>query len=121
MKNTAFGLVIAGISALYAGQAFAAGADGGWTRPDGTKVTVSGGAGKLYGKLTSGPKAGMEMFNGMAPAGANKWQGGAMKHPDMPGFMKFNGTVTLNGNSLSVKGCAVGQSMCDSETWKRAN
>jgi uncharacterized protein (DUF2147 family) len=42
-----------------------------------------------------------------------------MKHPSMPGFMTFNGSVSVSASSLSIKGCAVGQSMCDAETWTR--
>jgi hypothetical protein len=38
-----------------------------------------------------------------------------MKHPDMPGFMTFNGTVTFGSNGLKIRGCAVG--VCQSEIW----
>jgi uncharacterized protein (DUF2147 family) len=76
-------------------------------------VAVKGG--KLYCTRASD---GFEMCNGMSKNGAS-WTGGGMKHPDMPGFMTFNGTVTMASSSLTIKGCAVGQSMCDSETWKK--
>ena len=33
--------------------------------------------------------------------------------------MTFNGTVTVSPAGLTIKGCAVGQSMCDLETWTR--
>ena len=43
-----------------------------------------------------------------------------MKHPDMPGFMTFNGTVTTTAKGLKVQGCAVGQSMrFPPEAWTR--
>lgn len=76
-------------------------------------VAVKGG--KLYCTRTSD---GFEMCNGMAKSGAG-YAGSSMKHPDMPGFMTFNGKVSMSGSSLTIKGCAVGESMCDSETWTK--
>lgn len=111
--------VVALGAAAFALPASAQEAAGKWNRPKGGTVQVSVSGGKLYGKIIDGKLAGFEMFNGMSKAGANSWQGGGMKHPDMPGFMTFNGTVTVNGASMTVKGCAIGQSMCDSETWSR--
>lgn len=89
-----------------------------WKRPNGETVQVTSGGGKLMCRITKGKKAGFEMCNGMGGIGS-AWRGSEMKHPDMPGFMSFNGTVAVAGNSLSIKGCAIGQSMCDSETWTR--
>ena len=114
-------LVVAGaMSAALALPALAAGPDGTWTRKNGDTVVASVKGGKLYCKITKGSKPGFEMCNGMA-GGGDTWSGKKMKHPKMPGFMTFNGTVKVSGNSLSIKGCAVGQKMCDEETWKRAN
>ncbi|MCC0006122.1 MAG: hypothetical protein H6872_13670 [Methylobacteriaceae bacterium] len=56
----------------------------------------------------------------MTKTGAS-WQGANMKHPSMPGIMTFNGTVTFSASGLSIKGCAVGQSMCDAENWTKAH
>ncbi|MFC3117911.1 hypothetical protein ACFOHS_05095 [Jhaorihella thermophila] len=42
-----------------------------------------------------------------------------MKHPDMPRWMSFNGTVTFSERGLRIKGCTLG--ICDSETWSRQN
>lgn len=61
---------------------------------------------------------GYEMCNGMAKTGDFEWKGRKMKHPDMPGFMRFNGTVTFGSNGLKIKGCALG--MCDAEIWTRS-
>ena len=58
---------------------------------------------------------GYEMCNGMAEAGEHTWKGKKMKHPDMPGFMRFNGTVIFYADGLSIEGCALG--MCDKEVW----
>ena len=74
---------------------------------------------KKGGKLFCTRKSdGFELCNGMTKKG-NAWKGKKMKHPDMPRFMTFNGTVTFKKSSLSIKGCAIGNSMCDSEVWKK--
>lgn len=93
---------------------------GDYTRPNGDAVQVSDCEGLLCGRITSGEKAGFEMLHGMESTGPNEWRGNRMKHPDMPGFMTFNGTVTANGNTLTVRGCAIGEAFCDSEVWTRA-
>lgn len=59
-----------------------------------------------------------EMCHGMSKDG-DAWKGKKMKHPDMPGFMTFNGTVTTTEDTLTIKGCAVGNSMCDTEVWTK--
>ncbi|HMT14965.1 MAG TPA: DUF2147 domain-containing protein [Aestuariivirga sp.] len=113
-------IVMWGIAALAftAGTALADGPQGTWKRQNGDTVKALVSNGKLYCKIVSGSKPGFEMCHGMAGSG-NTWAGGAMKHPSMPGFMTFNGSVSVSGNSLSIKGCAVGKSMCDSERWSR--
>lgn len=60
---------------------------------------------------------GYEMCNGMTQSADGAWRGKKMKHPDMPGFMRFNGTVTFAATSLTIEGCALG--MCDSEVWQK--
>jgi len=92
---------------------------GDYQRPNGDAARVSVNDGKLYCKITSGAQAGFEMCHGMEKTGPNVWQGAKMKHPTMPGMMTFNGTVTVTSSGLSIKGCAVGQSMCDAESWTR--
>lgn len=120
MSKSLIGAVAALGFAMTLGSVLPAAADayGNWKRPNGDTAAVSNCGGKLCGKITAGKKPGFVMFNGIASSGANAWKGD-MKHPDMPGFMTFNGTVTLKGDKLVVKGCAVGQSMCDAETWTR--
>jgi uncharacterized protein (DUF2147 family) len=92
---------------------------GTWVRPNGEIAQVSQKGGHLYCKIVTGKSPGFEMCNGMEKSADSMWQGGHMKHPEMPGFMTFNGTVTLSAASLTIKGCAIGQSMCDAETWTR--
>jgi len=118
MKTNRFALAtvcLAGLAAAASAQE----APGSYKRPNGDTVRVSVSGGKLYCQIVAGTQPGFEMCHGMAKTGANVWQGAEMKHPSMPGIMTFNGTVTVSPASLTIKGCAVGQSMCDSETWSR--
>jgi uncharacterized protein (DUF2147 family) len=92
---------------------------GNYTRPNGDPVQVFECNGLLCGRISGGEREGFEMLHGMRSTAAGEWQGSEMKHPGMPGFMTFNGTVTLEGASLSVRGCAIGQAMCDAEVWTR--
>ncbi len=94
-------------------------AAGNYTRSNGDKVRVSVNGGKLFCKIVAGSQPGFEMCHGMAKTGADTWAGSNMKHPSMPGIMTFNGTVTIAASGLSIKGCAIGQSMCDAESWTR--
>ncbi len=100
--------------ALAGGMATSAGAEA-YVRKGNQIIDVEVKGGRLYCTRASD---GFEMCNGMSKSGGS-WTGGNMKHPDMPGFMTFNGTVTMGGSTLSIKGCAIGESMCDSETWKK--
>jgi len=115
MVAVAFGLVLLAI----ADAALAVEAAGSYKRPNGDEAKVSVSGGKLYCKIIAGKQAGFEMCHGMEKTGADTWQGANMKHPSMPGVMTFNGTVTVSSAGLSIKGCAIGQSMCDSENWTR--
>lgn len=102
------------VLAVLAATAGTASADT-YMRKGNQAITVAVKGGKLYCTRASD---GFEMCNGMAKNGSG-YAGNAMKHPDMPGFMTFNGSVAMAGNSLTIKGCAIGQSMCDSETWTK--
>ena len=89
-------------------------------RPNGDVVPVSGNDGISSYGTNDGGKSGFEMCNSMA-GGGNAWLGASMKHADMPAFTSFDRTVRATGNSLSIKGCAIGGSVCGSEAWSRAN
>lgn len=105
-----------GLAALTSLPAAAAGPDGIYTRPNGTTAKVWTCGGKLCATVQESK---FSMFlSGIAPAGDGVWKGD-MKHPDMPGFMTFNGTVKTTAKGLSVQGCAMGQSMCDAEAWTK--
>lgn len=113
-------IAIASIAFLSASAASASeDVEGNWTRPNGDTVAATVADGKLNCVITAGSRPGFEMCHGMVKQG-DAWTGESMKHPDMPGFMTFNGTVVGFGDELKIKGCAVGQAFCDAETWTRA-
>lgn len=85
-----------------------------YVRKGGQEVNVSVKDGRLFCTRVSD---GYEMCNGMTEQANGSWTGRKMKHPDMPRFMSFNGTVVFMKDSLSIKGCALG--FCDSETWQK--
>ena len=60
---------------------------------------------------------GFELCHGMTLQADGTYKGKKMKHPDMPRFMTFNGTVTFGDGKVSLKGCAAGDSLCRSEDW----
>ncbi len=110
------GLSVAGLLLGFAGQALAqemVATDYIRKGKDTINVFVKDGA--LFCNRASDK---FEMCHGMAKDG-DAWKGKKMKHPDMPGFMTFNGTVTMTEDTLTIKGCAVGNSMCDTEVWNK--
>ena len=105
-------------AAFMAAPAFAASPWGKWKRPNGNIAKVWQCGGGMCGAIEKGKKKGFVMFKGIKKQG-KVWKGD-MKHPEMPGFMTFNGTVSMIGpNKLKVQGCAIGNSMCDAEVWTR--
>jgi uncharacterized protein (DUF2147 family) len=106
------------IVALAAPAHSAAKPCGKWKRPNGSIAKVWQCDGGMCGAVIDGKMKGFVMFKGIKKSG-DVWKGD-MKHPGMPGFMTFNGTVKMIGNDkLKVQGCAIGNSMCDAETWVR--
>ncbi|MCB1367899.1 MAG: hypothetical protein KDK00_09060 [Rhodobacteraceae bacterium] len=110
-------VLIYGAIALIAGTSGAAAADVNKTymRKGDQEIRVFTHEGLLYCRRTSDD---FEMCHGMAEAGAGTFKGDKMKHPDMPQFMTFDGTVVIGGNKkLSIEGCMIGGAMCDKEFW----
>ncbi len=106
------------VFSLTALTAQAASVSGNWKRPDGSTVKVwKCGAARTLLCAHSGST---RMFDGIAPfqGRTNMWSGN-MKHPDMPGFITFNGTALFTGKTIKIQGCMLGNSMCQSETWKK--
>ena len=103
-------------------EAAPSGPEGMWLRDNGNQVKVEFRDGAMYctiinrTKRNGKPKKDFEMCHGMT-ANGDTWTGRKMKHPEMPGFMTFKGTVSMADDVLSIKGCAVG--VCDSESWTR--
>lgn len=106
------------LALLGASAAQARDPSGRYQRPNGDQVIVWIAEGKLYCRIEKGKRPGFEMCHGMMPQGEN-WFGKGMKHPSMPGFMTFNGTVSSDPQKIVIKGCAMGKSMCQSEVWPK--
>lgn len=85
-----------------------------YMRKDTQEIRVFTNDGKLFCRRVAD---GFEMCHGMAEQANGAWKGKGMRHPDMPGFMKFNGTVVFGEAGLSIQGCAVG--ICQSENWTK--
>lgn len=135
--------VLLGSSLMASAQA--ATAAGTWLSADGgTKVRVSEcGGNKLCGKVvwlnepidreTGKPKTdkrnadpgkrarpllGVQVVNGMAPTGDNKWSGKIYNADD---GKTYDAHVTLvSENAMQVQGCVLSV-LCKSQTWKRAD
>lgn len=108
-------MLITGVSAT---SALAASPYGNWKRPNGSIAKVWNCGGKMCAKVVKGKGAGFTMFRGLKKTGGSSWKGN-MKHPKMGNLFTFNGTVRLSGRSMSVKGCMIGGSFCDAETWRK--
>ena len=97
--------------ALLAGTAAVA-QEGPYLRKGKEIVILSIKDGKLYCTRQSD---GFEMCNGMVLYSDGTYRGKNMRHPAMPKFMKFNGTVTFTDSGLNIRGCALG--ICKAEEW----
>jgi uncharacterized protein (DUF2147 family) len=109
------GAALLGAGLTLATTAGAADVNKTYMRKGDQEIRVFTSDGKLYCRRTSDN---FEMCYGMEEAGNGTWKGANMKHPDMPKFMTFDGTVVVGSNKkLSIKGCMVGGSVCDEEIW----
>ena len=70
--------------------------------------------GLLYCTIVSD---GFELCNGMVEQADGSWQGDKLKNPDMPGFMKFSGTIIFEEDQMILEGCTMGGKVCKSKTW----
>jgi len=87
-----------------------------WLREGSQTITVTDNGGTLHCTRASD---GFEMCHGMKKTGNGTYAGPDMKHPDMPGFMTFNGKVVMNSTHLKIEGCVLGGAVCDAEIWTR--
>ena len=121
---------------LAAGSAAAADATGTWLRENGnSRVRFAACGAALCGTIVwlktpdvdknnpndaqkSRSLVGVRVFYDMVPNGDNKWSGKAYNPED---GRTYSGYMTLNGDSLSTQGCALGGLVCRTVTWSRAN
>ncbi|MGE3884407.1 MAG: DUF2147 domain-containing protein [Flavobacteriaceae bacterium] len=94
--------------------------DGLWLRPDsGAHIQASdcgGGLGLKVVKSSDAKSVGKTIICGAKPAGANSWSGIGLKTDD---GSNFKGTWTLDGDSLTLRGCLTIGFPCQTEVWKR--
>ncbi len=62
------------------------------------------------------PVVGLGLFSDMKPAGENIWKGKIYNPED---GKSYAATVTFKGDSLLVKGCALGGLICQENAWTR--
>lgn len=113
MKRFATATVIAAIMASSFAQSVSAQGIT-YLRKGSQEIQVFTNNGRLFCRRTSD---GFEMCHGMTEQADGSWKGKGMRHPDMPKFMKFNGTVVFSETGLNIKGCALG--ICDDEDWTK--
>ncbi len=110
---------IAAAAAILAGSAITASAaepiEGTWKRPStGTIVKYSGGGGNFCATVQGGKNNGKSI-------GCMKGTGASYtgKLIDLDANKTYTGKATVNGNSMSLKGCVAGGLICKGETWAR--
>lgn len=110
---------------LLAGPALAGGADGVWIRSDGmAKVQFAPCGGGSCGTIVwlkdpanSRATVGQQVFFGMGQTSPTTWTGQAHNPED---GRDYDGTMTLAGNRLTTKGCALGGMICKTVVWSRS-
>ena len=126
VPTIAFAASAATVCLVAAGlPASAASADGVWMRSDGmAKVQFSPCGGGTCGTIVwlkhpDGPgRIGEQVFFGMAKMTANTWVGTAHNPED---GNDYDGSMTLSGNQLTTRGCALGGAICKTSAWSRAH
>ena len=134
--------LLAGLICL-SNAALAGAPEGTWLSEDGgTKVHIANCGGKLCGKVvwlneptdpkTGKPKTdalnpdpakrarpllGLQVVNGLAPNGPNKWSGQIYNADD---GNTYSAHMMPDGNTAKVQGCVLGI-LCKTQNWKRAN
>ena len=123
MRRFSLSFAICAVVVLVAGPAFANAADGTWVRSDGmAKVHFAPCGGNTCGTIVwlrhpEGPgKVGEKVFFGMAQTAADTWTGTAHNPED---GNDYDGSMTVSGNRLTTKGCALGGAICKSQFWSR--
>ena len=109
----------AAVTFTVASLAHAGSANGLWLRDNGAHIQAfdcGGGLGLKVIKSPEAGKAGKTIMCGAKPAGENKWKGSVLNLDD---GQQYSGSVTLDGNSLTLSGCVLGGLICKNDTWSR--
>lgn len=62
------------------------------------------------------PNLGKQLVIGMVPQGKNYYKGSVWRPSNNKIYI---GKISLNGNSLKLKGCVAGGLLCSGQSWKR--
>ena len=96
---------------------------GTWTRDTGaSKINFAPCGGAICGTIswlkdTSGKaKVGQRVFSGLKETAPGKYAGTAIDPED---GKQYSGSITVNGNSMSGGGCALGGLICKNVNYKR--
>lgn len=124
-------LLISSVLATFPALVFAAGADGVWKTQTGKnggslEVTISACGNKTCGKITNAYSSngavdsgyenlGKPIISNMVSDGGNGYAGGTIWNPE--NGKTYKSKMTVNGNTLNVKGC-VGP-VCSGQKWTR--
>lgn len=116
--KTAFIRIIAA-AAILAGSAITASSaepiEGVWKRPStGTLIRYSGGGGSYCATVQGGKNNGKSI--GCMKGTGGKYTGTLI---DLDVNKTYKGKASVNGNSMSLKGCVAGGLICKGETWAR--
>jgi uncharacterized protein (DUF2147 family) len=113
---------LAAIAVVLLSPALAAEPFGEWVRPStGAQVRFYDCGGKLCGKIVAvkdksrTKEIGMVILNGAVKSGDNEWKGSLL---DTDNGKTYARVVTLEGDGLNLKGCALGI-ICQGETWRK--
>ena len=120
---------IAALLGLMAGAAHADPVQGVWkTQPDDggyAHVTMAPCGAKLCGVISrtfnaqgeyNSSNKGKKLVIDMAPKGGGKYEGNVWRPSNNKIYI---GKMTLNGNSLKLRGCVAGGLICSAQTWSR--
>jgi uncharacterized protein (DUF2147 family) len=125
MRITLAHAFTAAITLVASTTAVLADPSGTWQRDNGaSRVKIASCGNNFCGTIVwlkdaDGPaKSGRCVFEGVAPAVANKWSGKAFNPED---GKTYSGTMALSGASLTTSGCVLGGIICRSVNWRKLN
>lgn len=98
---------------------------GTWTRDTGaSKISFAACGGAICGTISwlkdaSGKaKVGQRVFSGLKETSPGKYSGTAIDPED---GKEYSGSITVNGNSMTGGGCALGGLICKNVTYRRGS